>query len=53
MHVQMSVDINAPPAKVWPYLVEPDKTMQWYTMNLISRDLCFRQTFEILKNLLA
>ena len=32
MHVQMSVDINAPPAKVWPYLVEPDKTMQWYTM---------------------
>jgi uncharacterized protein YndB with AHSA1/START domain len=28
----MSIDINAPPAKVWPYLVEPDKTMQWYTM---------------------
>ncbi|MCB0201308.1 MAG: SRPBCC family protein [Anaerolineae bacterium] len=32
MHVQMSVDINAPPEKVWPYLIEPDKTMQWYTM---------------------
>ena len=32
MHVQMPIDINAPPEKVWPYLVEPDKTMQWYTM---------------------
>ena len=32
MHVQMSIDINAPPAKVWPYLVEPGKTMQWYAM---------------------
>ncbi len=32
MHVQMAVDIEAAPDKVWPYLVEPDKTMQWYTM---------------------
>jgi uncharacterized protein YndB with AHSA1/START domain len=27
----MSVDIQAPPEKVWPYLVEPEKTMQWFT----------------------
>ncbi len=32
MHVHMSVDIEAPPEKVWPYLVEPDKTMQWYSV---------------------
>ena len=32
MQVQMAVDIKAPPEKVWPYLVEPDKAMQWYTM---------------------
>ena len=32
MQVQMGVDIEAPPEKVWPYLVEPDKAMQWYTM---------------------
>lgn len=32
MQVQMAVDIDAPPEKVWPFLVEPDKTMQWYTM---------------------
>jgi len=32
MQVQMSVDIEAPPEKVWPYLVEPEKTMEWYTM---------------------
>ena len=31
MLVSMSVDINAPPEKVWPYLVEPEKTTQWFT----------------------
>ena len=31
MLVRMSVDIQAPPEKVWPYLVEPEKTMQWFT----------------------
>lgn len=31
MLVSMSVDIEAPPEKVWPYLVEPEKTMQWFT----------------------
>jgi uncharacterized protein YndB with AHSA1/START domain len=27
----MSVDIKAPPEVVWPYLVVPEKTMQWFT----------------------
>jgi uncharacterized protein YndB with AHSA1/START domain len=31
MQVQMGVDIEAPPEKVWPYLVDPDMAMQWYT----------------------
>ena len=32
MKVHMGVDIEAPPEKVWPFLVEPEKTMAWYTM---------------------
>lgn len=31
MLVSMSVDIDAPPAAVWPYLVEPELTKQWFT----------------------
>ena len=31
MLVTMSVDIDAPPEAVWPYLVEPEKTKQWFT----------------------
>ena len=31
MLVSMSIDIGAPPEEVWPYLVEPDKTMEWFT----------------------
>lgn len=31
MLVRMSVDIEAPPEVVWPYLVEPEKTKQWFT----------------------
>ena len=31
MLVSMSVDIKAPPEKVWPYLVEPEKCKQWFT----------------------
>ena len=31
MHIHMYVDIEAPPGRVWPYLVEPHKIMQWYT----------------------
>jgi uncharacterized protein YndB with AHSA1/START domain len=32
MQVHMAVNIEAPPEKVWPFLVEPEKTMSWYTM---------------------
>ncbi|MFL7838032.1 MAG: SRPBCC family protein [Candidatus Promineifilaceae bacterium] len=31
MLVRMSVDIQAPPEIVWPFLVVPEKTMQWFT----------------------
>ena len=31
MLVSMSVDIDAPPEAVWPYLVEPEKTKAWFT----------------------
>ncbi len=31
MLVSMSVDIEAPPEAVWPYLVEPEKAKQWFT----------------------
>jgi hypothetical protein len=30
MKNQMSIDINAPRGKIWPYLIEPDKILQWY-----------------------
>lgn len=26
----MSIDINAPPEVVWPYLVQPEKTRAWF-----------------------
>ena len=29
MKVQGSIDITAPPPKVWPFLVEPEKIMKW------------------------
>ena len=31
MYVRMTVDIEAPPEVVWPYLVVPEKTIQWFT----------------------
>jgi len=31
MRVQGSIEISAPPEKVWPFLVDPDKTMKWFT----------------------
>ena len=31
MKLQRSVDIAAPPEKIWPFLVEPDKIMKWFT----------------------
>lgn len=30
MEVEKSIEIAAPPEKVWPFLVEPDKVLQWY-----------------------
>jgi uncharacterized protein YndB with AHSA1/START domain len=32
MRMHMGIDIEAPPEIVWPYLVEPEKAMSWYTM---------------------
>jgi uncharacterized protein YndB with AHSA1/START domain len=29
MRVQKSIDIAAPPEKVWPFFVEPEKVLQW------------------------
>lgn len=31
MKAQRSVEIAAPPEKIWPYLVEPEKIMKWFT----------------------
>ena len=30
MQVRQSVEIAAPPEKVWPFLVEPDNVLKWY-----------------------
>jgi uncharacterized protein YndB with AHSA1/START domain len=32
MKVQRSVEIKAPPEKVWPWLTEPEKIMKWFTL---------------------
>lgn len=32
MKVSDSIEISAPPEEIWPYLVEPDKTKQWFTV---------------------
>ncbi len=29
MKIQESTEINAPPEKIWPFFVEPDKVLQW------------------------
>ena len=31
MRVHKSIEIAAPPEKVWPYFVEPEKVLAWYT----------------------
>ncbi len=31
MRVQKSIEITEPPEKVWPYFVEPEKVLAWYT----------------------
>ena len=30
MRVQRSIEIAAPPEKIWPLLVEPDKILKWF-----------------------
>jgi hypothetical protein len=32
MKVQRSIDIKAPPEKIWPWLTEPEKIMKWFTL---------------------
>ena len=32
MKLQKSIEIAAPPPKIWPYLVEPEKIMKWFTL---------------------
>ena len=29
MKIQRSIEIAAPPEKIWPFLVEPEKILQW------------------------
>ena len=29
MKIHKSIEIKAPPEKIWPFLVEPDKILQW------------------------
>ena len=29
MKVQKSIEIAAPPDKVWPFLIEPEKILEW------------------------
>lgn len=31
MKVQRSIDIKASPEKIWPFLVEPEKILKWFT----------------------
>ena len=30
MNVQMSIEIKEPPEKVWPFMIEPEKVLEWY-----------------------
>ena len=32
MRIERSVEIAAPPEKVWPFLIEPERIMQWFTL---------------------
>jgi len=31
MKVQKAIEIRARPTKIWPYFVEPEKVLQWYS----------------------
>jgi len=32
MRVQRSIEIAAPPEKIWPFLIEPEKIMKWFNL---------------------
>ena len=32
MIVQRSIEVAAPPEKIWPFLIEPEKIMKWFTL---------------------
>jgi uncharacterized protein YndB with AHSA1/START domain len=32
MIVQRSIEVGAPPEKVWPFLTEPEKIMKWFSL---------------------
>ena len=32
MRIQRSIEIAVPPEKIWPFLVEPDKILKWFTL---------------------
>jgi uncharacterized protein YndB with AHSA1/START domain len=32
MIVQRSIDIAAPPEKIWPFLIEPEKILKWFNL---------------------
>jgi uncharacterized protein YndB with AHSA1/START domain len=32
MEVQRSIEIAAPPEKVWPFLIEPEKILKWFNL---------------------
>ena len=32
MKVERSIEIAVPPEKIWPFLVEPEKIMKWFTL---------------------
>ena len=31
MRVQETIEIAAPPERIWPFFVEPDRVLQWYS----------------------
>ena len=31
MRIQKAIDITAPPERIWPFFVEPEKVLQWYS----------------------
>ncbi|MFC1861870.1 SRPBCC family protein [Chloroflexota bacterium] len=32
MRMQRSIEIAAPPKKIWPFLVKPEKILEWFTL---------------------